>query len=171
MILLQTDDFRLRPWRSGDEASLAEHANNYKIWLNLRDTFPNPYTRQDARTWVQYANTFPNSLNLAIEVGGAACGGAGLLFQADIYRRSAEIGYWLGEAYWNRGITTAAVKLLSTYAFGHYDICRLYAGIFEYNLASMRVLEKAGYQREAVHRQALTKNGRTLDEHLYTLLK
>jgi ribosomal-protein-alanine N-acetyltransferase len=170
MILLQNDEFRLRPWHSGDEATLVVHANNYKIWLNLRDTFPHPYTWQDAQTWVAYANTFPNTLNLAIDIDGEACGGAGLFFQQDIHRRSAEIGYWLGEAYWNRGIATAAVKMLSDFAFRHYDLCRLYAGIMEYNPASMRVLEKAGYVLEAVHRQALTKNGRTLDEYLYTLL-
>jgi [ribosomal protein S5]-alanine N-acetyltransferase len=170
-MLLETDQFRLRPWQAGDEASLVQHANNYKIWLNLRDTFPHPYTWQDAHTWVQYAPSFPNSLNLAIEVDGAACGGIGLLFQQDIYRRSAEIGYWLGEAYWNRGIVTAAVKMLSAFVFDHYDICRLFAGIFEYNQPSMRVLEKAGYQLEAVHRQAITKNGHTLDEYLYTRLK
>lgn len=170
MILLTTDQFRLRPWQSGDEASLMAHANNYKVWLNLRDTFPHPYTLEDAENWVQYAPSFPNSLNLAIEVGRAACGGIGLRFQTDVYRRSAEIGYWLGEAYWNRGIATAAVMLLSAYVFRHYDTCRLYAGIFEYNQASMRVLEKAGYHLEAVHRQAVTKNGHTVDEHLYVLL-
>jgi ribosomal-protein-alanine N-acetyltransferase len=170
MILLETNDFRLRPWHPGDEDSLVAQANNYKIWLNLRDTFPHPYTWQEAHAWVELANSLPNSLNLAIDINGAACGGAGLLFQADIHRRSAEIGYWLGEAYWNRGIATAAVKMLSAHAFGHYDICRLYAGIFEYNRASMRVLEKAGYTLEAVHRQALTKNGHTRDEYLYTLL-
>jgi [ribosomal protein S5]-alanine N-acetyltransferase len=170
MMLLTTNEFRLRPWQSGDEVPLVAHANNYKIWLNLRDTFPHPYTLEDAQTWVQFAPSFPNSLNLAIEIDGAACGGMGLLFQSDVHRRSAEIGYWLGEAYWNRGIVTAAVKLLSAYAFRHYDICRLYAGIFQYNQASMRVLEKAGYQLEAVHRLAVTKNGRTVDEYLYTLL-
>jgi ribosomal-protein-alanine N-acetyltransferase len=171
MILLQNDEFRLRPWHSGDEDALVEHANNYKIWLNLRDTFPHPYTWQDAQTWVQHANTFPHTLNLAIEIDGAACGGAGLTFQQDIHRRSAEIGYWLGEAYWNRGIATAAVKMLSDFAFRHYDLCRLYAGIMEHNPASRRVVEKAGYGLEAVHRQAITKNSRTLDEYLYTLVK
>jgi [ribosomal protein S5]-alanine N-acetyltransferase len=171
MILLETKEFRLRSWQSGDEASLVEHANNYKVWRNLRDTFPHPYTWQDAQDWIQFATTFPNSLSLAIDIQGAACGGVGLLFQQDIYRRNAEIGYWLGEAYWNRGIVTAAVKMLSAYAFGHYDICRLYAGIFQDNQASMRVVEKAGYQLEAVHRQAITKSGRTLDEYLYVLLK
>jgi RimJ/RimL family protein N-acetyltransferase len=170
-MVLETDVFRLRPWHAGDEVSLVAHANNYAIWRNLRDSFPHPYTWRDAQTWVQYANTFPDTLNLAVEIEGAACGGLGLLFQQDIHRRSAEIGYWLGQAYWNRGIVTAAVKMLSAYAFSHYDICRLYGGIFENNRASMRVLEKAGYTLEAVHRQAVTKNGRTLDEYLYTLLR
>jgi [ribosomal protein S5]-alanine N-acetyltransferase len=171
MMVLETNEFRLRPWRAGDEGSLVEHADNYQIWLNLRDSFPNPYTGRDAQAWVQLANTLPATLHLAIEIDGAACGGLGLLFQQDVHRRSAEIGYWLGQAYWNRGIMTAAVKMLSAYAFGHYDLCRLYGGIFAYNWASMRVLEKAGYALEAVHRQAVTKNGRTLDEYLYVLLK
>ena len=170
-ILFASDEFRMRPWQPGDEASLLANANNFNIWINLRDNFPHPYTLEDAQTWVQYAASFPNSLNLAIEVAGAACGGIGLRFRTDVHRRSAEIGYWLGEAYWNKGIVTEAVKLLSTHVFRHYDICRLYAGIFEYNQASMRVLEKAGYHLEAVHRQAVTKNGRTVDEHLFVLLK
>lgn len=170
MILLTTDEFRLRSWQSGDEASLVTQANNFNIWLNLRDIFPHPYTLEDAQAWVQFAPSFPNSLNLAIEIDGVACGGIGLRFQTDVHRRSAEIGYWLGEAYWNRGIVTEAVKLLSAYAFRHYDICRLFAGIFPYNRASMRVMEKAGYHLEAVHRQAITKNGHTVDEHLYVLL-
>lgn len=171
MIVLEAARFCLRPWAPGDEASLVQHANNDKVWRNLRNTFPNPYTWQEAQTWVQYANTFPDALNLAIDIAGQACGGIGLHFQQDIYRRSAEIGYWLGEAFWNQGIATAAVRLLSDYAFRQYDLCRLYAGVFPYNQASMRVLEKAGYSLEAVHRQAITKGNQTLDEHLYVLLK
>lgn len=163
--------FMLRPWLPGDEDSLVLHANNYNIWLNLRDIFPHPYTFTDARTWVQIAGTIPNQLNLAIEVEGKAVGGIGLILKEDVYKQSAEIGYWLGEPFWNRGIITEAVKIVSDYAFSQYAICRLYAGIFEYNKGSMRVLEKAGYTLEAIHRKAITKNNILLDEYVYVLLR
>lgn len=162
---------RLRPWQAGDEDSLVLHGHNFKIWLNLRDSFPHPYTRPDAQNWVRIANTIPNNLNLAIEVNGSAVGGIGLVFRTDVYRRSAEIGYWLGEVFWNQGIATDAVKSLSAYVLQNYDICRLYAGVFAHNKASGRVLEKAGYTLEAIHRQALVKNGNTIDEYLYVLLR
>jgi RimJ/RimL family protein N-acetyltransferase len=170
-MLIKTDLCGLRPWRTGDENSLAQHANNFKIWLNVRDIFPHPYTLADAHAWIQKANTLQNCLNLAIEADGAAIGGVGLILKEDVYRRSAEVGYWLGEDYWNKGIATAAVRSLAAYVFKNYDICRLFAGVYAYNKASMRVLEKAGFALEAIHRQAVIKNGQMVDEYLYVLLQ
>ena len=124
-MLLKSAKFLLRPWQTGDEASLVKHADNYNIWVNLRDIFPHPYTLSAAQDWIEIANCLPDTFNLAIEIKGEAVGGIGLLFKTDIHRRSAEIGYWLGESFWNKGIITEAVKLVSRHAFAQYDICRL----------------------------------------------
>ena len=167
---LITDTCILRSWMPTDVTSLVHHANNYHVSINLRDSFPHPYTLTDAQNWVQNAATIPNTLNLAIEVNGQAVGGIGLVFQTDIHRLSAEIGYWLGEAFWNKGIVTGAVKTLSAHAFRNLQLVRLYAGVFASNQASGRVLQKAGYTLEAIHKQAIIKNGSIMDEHLYVLL-
>ena len=171
-IVLPQEDFILRPWQVGDEEALAKYANNYQIWINVRDHFPHPYTLKDAKLWVRIANSDHSTINLAVEVEGRAVGGVGLVFKQDIYARSAEIGYWLGEPYWNRGIISRAVKSLSNYVFNSpdYDICRIYAGIFEYNTASGRVLEKAGFHQEARLKKNVTKEGKTVDELLYVRL-
>lgn len=171
MIELKGSTFTLRRWLPGDEESLVRHANNRNISRNLRDGFPWPYTMEDARWWIQHASQQKASLSLAIVVDGQAVGGIGLILKDDIYRRSAEIGYWLGEQYHGRGIVTEAVRLVTEYAFATYDLCRIYAGVFEYNPASMRVLEKAGYQFEARHRKAVTKDGQTFDELIYAIIR
>ncbi|MGB3586977.1 MAG: GNAT family protein [Tunicatimonas sp.] len=168
---LDLGDVLLRPWQFGDEESLVKYGNNYKVWKNVRDRFPHPYTMQDAQIWVQIANQDPTAINLAIVVKGEAVGAVGVIFKDDVYRRSAEIGYWLGEPYWGQGITTRAVQALSDYVLEHFDVCRLYAGVFAYNQASGRVLEKSGYHLEARLRQSVTKEGRTVDELIYVRLK
>lgn len=172
-IVLNLNDIIIRPWRPGDELSLVQHANNRKIWINVRDRFPHPYTLKDAEIWVRVAGADRNMINLAIEFEGQAVGGTGLVFKQDVYRRSAEIGYWLGEDFWNRGITTQVVKAVTAYIFNdpQFDINRMYAGIFDYNTASARVLEKAGYQLEARLRKSVTKDDNTVDELIYAMLK
>lgn len=161
----------IRDWRRGDEESLARHANNFKIWRNVRDLFPHPYTYADAQWWIEKQTADPSSTNFAIDVEGAAVGGISLIFYDDIFRRSAEIGYWLGEEFWGKGIVTEAVQSLTDYAFSNFDLCRIYAGVFEWNPASMRVLEKAGYQFEARLKKHVTKDGRTMDEFIYALVR
>lgn len=161
----------LRSWRRGDEDSLVRHADNYKIWRNVRDRFPHPYTMEDARSWIEYASGEHPPTNFAIVVGGAAVGGIGLVMQTDIYHRSAEIGYWLGEEFWGRGIVSEAARAVTEWAFANFDICRIYAGVLEWNPASMRVLEKAGFQFEARLRQAVTKEGRTMDDFVYAVVR
>ncbi|NOT60901.1 MAG: GNAT family N-acetyltransferase [Acidobacteria bacterium] len=161
----------LRYWRRGDEASLVRHADNYQIWRSLRDRFPHPYTSNDARKWIEHTLAEDPPLNLAITINHEAVGGIGIIPGSDIHHRSAEIGYWLGEAYWGRGIVTEAVKAASQWAFENYDLNRLWAGVFEYNAASARVLVKAGFKFEARLRGAATKEGRTLDELLYALVR
>lgn len=161
----------LRSWRRGDEDSLARHADNYKIWRNVRDRFPHPYTMEDARSWIEYAGGEHPPTNFAIVVDGAAVGGIGLVMQTDIYHRSAEIGYWLGEEFWGRGIVSEAARAVTEWAFANFDICRIYAGVLEWNPASMRVLEKAGFQFEARLCQAVTKEGRTMDDFIYAVVR
>ncbi len=162
----------LRPWRRGDEASLVAHANNRHVSRNLKDRFPFPYTPAAADEWIALATGAQGPpRNFAITVDGAAVGGIGLELGADVFRRSAEIGYWLGEPYWGRGIATEALRAVTDYAFATFDLCRLEAGVFEWNAASARVLEKAGYALEGRHRKSVTKDGQTIDRLVYALLR
>lgn len=161
----------IRNWRRGDEESVVRHANNHKIWRNLRDLFPYPYTRADANWWIEKETSRASSTNYAIDVGGQAVGAIGLILYDDVFRRSAEIGYWLGEEYWGRGIVTEAVQALTDYAFSNFDLRRVYAGVFEWNAGSMRVLEKAGYQFEARLRKHVTKDGETIDQLIYAIVR
>jgi len=161
----------LREWEPGDEESLVRNANNKTIWRNLRDAFPNPYTLDDAKHWINIANPTTPIKNFAIVVDGAAVGGIGVVLKDDVFRRSAEIGYWLGEEYWGRGIVTEAVRAVTDYAFATFDLCRVYAGVFEWNPASMRVLEKAGYEVECRMKKSVTKDGQTIDELIYAIIR
>jgi RimJ/RimL family protein N-acetyltransferase len=161
----------LREWRKGDESSLVRHANNYKVWRNLRDRFPHPYTIADAEWWIGHAGGQTPVRSFAIVVDRAAVGGIGLEMNTDVYRRSAEIGYWLGEEYWGLGIATEAVLAVVDYGFQTFDIHRIFAGVFERNSASMRVLEKAGFKQEARLIKAITKEGQTMDEFIYAIVK
>lgn len=161
--------FELRQWQYGDESSLAKHANNINIWNNVRDYFPHPYTIKHAFEWVNMVKDDPN--NFAITVNNDAIGGVALVVQQDIYRKNAEIGYWLGEDYWGQGIMTEAVRQVVDYGFQNLDINRIYAGIFEYNVASTKVLIKAGFQHEATLKKSVYKNGLFWDDLIYSVLQ
>ncbi|OON71179.1 hypothetical protein B0919_02415 [Hymenobacter sp. CRA2] len=162
---------RLRPFQPTDAPALARPADDRDIWRNLRDRFPHPYTLADAEWYVGFVHAEGAAdLHLCIEVDGEAVGSISVLFKDDISRREAEIGYWLGRAYWGRGIVSAAVQALSAYALAHFDVCRLYASVFEYNPTSARVLEKAGYALEGRLRKSITKDGQTVDGLLYALV-
>ena len=160
----------LRPWQSGDEESLVHHANNRNVWINLADRFPHPYTIENAREWIAPASIQTPPHDFAIVVNDAAVGGVGIILKDGIRRRTAEIGYWLGEEFWGRGIATEALSAMTEYAFAHFDIVRLQASVYEWNQASMRVLEKAGYQREAVLKQNVIKDNCLIDEYIYCQL-
>jgi RimJ/RimL family protein N-acetyltransferase len=123
----------------------------------------------DAEDWIRKASSDDPITSFAIEVDHAAVGGIGLVLQTDIFRRSAEIGYWLGEDYWGRGIITEAVKAFTAWGFASFDLSRIYAGVFEWNPASSRVLEKAGFEFEGRMKKAVTKEGRTGDELIYAI--
>ena len=163
---------RLRPWQLADVPALREAANDRGIWQNLRDVFPHPYQESDALQYIGLVTDAKSTdLHLCIEVAGTAGGAISVLFQRDVSRRSAEIGYWLGRAHWGRGIATAAVRTLTEYAFWHFDLARIYAQVFAPNDASARVLMKAGYDFEGRLRQAVTKDGRTFDGLLFACLR
>lgn len=159
--------FILRKWKRSDAESLCKHADNENIAVNLRDGFPHPYTMKDADKWLEMVLGNTRDLIYAIEVSGEACGGIGLHGGKDVYRYNAEIGYWLSEKHWGKGISTQAVALLVDEGFTNYDWIRIYAGVFSSNPASMRVLEKNGFREEAVFRKSVKKRGVFLDEHIW----
>jgi RimJ/RimL family protein N-acetyltransferase len=161
----------VRSWERGDAPSLLASANNRKVWLNLRDQFPYPYTAEDADVWVRTARQLRPETSFAIVVDGLVAGAIGIELKDDVYRRSAEIGYWLGERYWGRGVATEALRAMTAWSFAHFDLVRLYAHVFEWNPASSRVLEKAGYVLEGRLRKAVVKDGHTIDALLYAYVK
>lgn len=165
-------NYQLREWKLSDKDSLAENANNINIWNNVRDYFPYPYTIEDGEQFINMVlSKEPPCTDFTIDVEGKAVGGIGIVLNSDVERISAEIGYWLGENYWNRGIMTNAVKEMVDYAFSHFPIKKLYAPVFDFNIASQRVLEKAGFEKEAVLKQAAIKNSKIIDFHYYGLIK
>jgi RimJ/RimL family protein N-acetyltransferase len=139
----------------------------------MRDSFPHPYTLADADKWIAHLQKQgADATHFAIAVEGNAIGCAGFQLQKDMERHTAEIGYWLGQDYWGRGIATEAVRALTEYGFSHHDrLTRIYGRVFEWNVASMRVLEKCGYQREGWLRQSAMKDGKIVDEALYAKLR
>ena len=157
----------VRPWHARDVDALVRHADNVNVAKQLRDRFPHPYTRQNAAEFLQFAGAAQPPSNLAIEVAGEAVGGVGFVPGTDIERYSAEIGYWLGESMWGRGIATEAVALVSEYVFDDLGMLRLFAVPFADNAASCRVLEKAGFTREGIMRAASVKLGQPRDQALY----
>lgn len=162
----------LRKWTLSDRESVAENANNIHIWNNLRDYFPNPYTVEDGEAFIRMVTAKPKpTTDFAIVIDGNAVGGIGIVLQSDVERISAEIGYWLGENYWNKGIMTEVVKEMAMYVFTHFPISKLYAPVFDFNIASQRVLEKAGFEKEAILKQAAIKNNQVIDLHYYGLIK
>lgn len=161
----------LRPYEDADLDALVRQADNPKVAEHLRDIFPHPYTREAGRQWLAHCRTENPVTSFAITADDAVIGGIGITLKDDVYRRSAEIGYWLGLDYWGHGIATQAVRALSDWAFATFDLCRLWAGVFEPNRASARVLEKAGFVFEGRHRQAIFKQGRILDELIYAKIR
>ena len=157
----------LRPWRQADAPSLVQYANNANVSRQLRDRFPHPYTAADARQFIQSVAHARPATSFAIAVDGEAVGGAGFAPGADVERYSAEVGYWLGEPFWGRGITSEAVRLVSDYAFRTCNMLRLFALPFADNAQSIRVLDKAGYTREAILRSSSVKHGTARDQALY----
>jgi RimJ/RimL family protein N-acetyltransferase len=161
----------VRSWERRDRYTIVRHANNRRVSINLRDRFPYPYTARDARSWLEVIVDHKPETNFAIAVAGEAVGGIGFDIQHDVARRSAEIGYWLGEEFWGRGIATEALTAVTDYAFANFDLCRVYAHVFDWNASSARVLEKAGYAYEGRLRKSVIKEGQTIDQLMYAMIR
>jgi RimJ/RimL family protein N-acetyltransferase len=150
-----------------DLESLVRHANNRNIWINLRDRFPHPYLEEHGKKFLEHITQQSPCTVWAIEVDGECAGGIGIERMTDVERVSCEIGYWLGEAYWNRGVVTDALKMVTAEVFRQLDVTRVFALPFADNIGSIRVLEKAGYVREGTLRDSALKDGQLRDQFLY----
>ncbi len=161
----------LREWRRGDEAELVAVANNPNVARYLRDRFPSPYTLDDANAWISLNEAAERRSHFAIVLDARVIGGVGFDLHEAERRIVAEIGYWLGEAFWGRGIATAACCALTTYAFERHSLRRIESQVFAPNVASRRVLEKCGYECEGLMRNAVTKGGEVLDAYLFARVR
>jgi len=169
--MLSDSGLILRTYRLSDRDDLLRLADNPNISRGLADRFPSPYLAEDADSWIELTLAEERPLNFAVVWRGNFVGGAGLVPQPDVHHGTAELGYWLGEPYWGRGLATRAAALLTAYAFEEFPFIRLQANIFSWNQASMRVMEKNGFEREAVLRKHITKNGRIFDSVVYARLR
>lgn len=170
MNLLALTTCTIRPWRLDDIESLVWHADNPNVAQYLRHAFPSPYTLADGEAWLARSAAEERPTNFAIEVDGAAVGGIGLRLGEDVHRRGAEIGYWLGEAYWGRGIVTEAVGALTRWGIEEFNLVRIDAHVFAPNAGSARVLEKNGYVLEGRLRKRVEKHGEILDALVYAFV-
>ena len=169
-MLLRLNTCDVRSWETSDAESIARYANNRKVWINLRDAFPHPYTRQNAREFIRSCRQRSPETTFAIAVDGEAIGSAGFVLHPDVERVSAEIGYWIGEPFWGRGIATDALSGLTRYAIETHGLTRVYALPFAWNAASCRVLEKAGFVLEARLRRSAIKDGAVTDQMQYAFI-
>jgi RimJ/RimL family protein N-acetyltransferase len=158
----------LRGLKKSDAEKLVILANNKSVANNLRDAFPSPYNLSDAKTFIDNCLKQNPTTTFAIEYNGEYVGNIGLHYGIDIYRKSAEIGYFIGEAYWNKGITSKAIDLITSYGFDTLNIVRIYAGVFAFNHASKRVLEKCKYTLENIAKAAVYKNNQIWDEYRFS---
>ena len=164
-------EFKLREWNLNDIDSLVKYANNHKIASNLTDQFPHPYGKEDGEAFLQMATKCNPVRIFAIDINGVASGGIGLHPQTDIYKKNAELGYWLAEPFWGKGIMSKAVRQIIVYGFKNLEIERIYAVPFGTNIASKKVLENAGFILEGKFEKTLYKNGEYLDELVYAVRK
>jgi ribosomal-protein-alanine N-acetyltransferase len=160
----------IRPWRMEDAASLQRYADNRRIWLNLRDIFPHPYTTANAEFFLELVAKEEPLATFAIATESEAVGCIGLRLGVDVHRKTAELGYWLGEPFWRKGMMTEAVAAFTAEAFRRYDLVRIFAEPFASNAASIRVLEKCGFACEGRLKANVLKDGKILDTFLYAKL-
>jgi RimJ/RimL family protein N-acetyltransferase len=165
------DNYQIRDYAREDVDSLVKYANNQNVSKFLRDSFPFPYTKNDAEKWIDFVIKNPGSLFFAIADSEELIGAIGAVPFDDVHRYSAEIGFWLGEPFWEKGIISKALNYFCNFLFSNYDFNRLTANVFEGNEASKKVLEKNGFVLEGTLKNSVFKENRFLDFHIYGLLK
>jgi [ribosomal protein S5]-alanine N-acetyltransferase len=171
-VRIQIGDYQIRSYRPADAEAIVRHADNPRVVANLTDAFPHPYTFDKAREWLDMAVNQEVEALFAVADDHELVGAIGLHLEQDVFYRTAEIGYWLGETCWGRGIASAAVDAFTAYTFENFeDIVRIQAHVFANNPASARVLEKAGYDLEGRLRSSVFKNGELLDQWMYAKLR
>ena len=164
---------KIRKWKLSDAKDLAIALSNRKVQDNLRDGLPYPYTEQDGKDYISdmLSANEDDTFAFAVTADNKVVGSIGVFRQENIHRQTAELGYYVAEEYWSRGIMTEAIKQICEYVFSKSDILRIYAEPFAYNIASCRVLEKAGFQYEGTLRSNAVKNGEVIDMKMYSLLR
>jgi RimJ/RimL family protein N-acetyltransferase len=160
-------DVQIRPWKPEDAGELAGICNNKNIWLHVRDAFPHPYTVADAVEWIRYTTGQTPIKNMAIIYKGNIAGSIGITPGNDVYRKSIEIGYFVAENYWGKGIATSAVAEILEYVQNGFDVIRIDANVFSNNAASMKVLEKNGFHLEGIRKKAVIKNNVIMDDYVW----
>lgn len=170
-MLLNCGPCQVREWRADDRAALLRVANNRKVWRNLSHRFPHPYTEADADYWLDPQRRIELPSAWAIELEGTAIGGIGVDAGQGVFARTGNFGYWLGEPYWGRGLMTAVVRGTVAHIFASTELQRLESPVFAWNPASMRVLEKCGFERECVQRRSIYKDGELIDAVMYVMLR
>jgi RimJ/RimL family protein N-acetyltransferase len=160
----------LRPWQKEDAQQLAAIANNKSIWNNVLDSFPSPYTVMDALQWIAKESATTPASKFAIHYNGKIVGSIGMNMQEDVYKNAVELGYFIGEPYWGKGIATEAIKVLVAHINQNDKVDRVFARVFEHNKASMKALQKAGFYLEGIQRKAANKNNAVLDVYVWARL-
>jgi [ribosomal protein S5]-alanine N-acetyltransferase len=171
MTQIPTSFGSIRSYRDTDAQSLARYANNRKVWLNLRDGFPHPYTPENARSFIEMVSRQNPTTFFAIASPTEAIGGIGISLNQDVHRLTAELGYWLGEPFWGKGIMTEAVTAFTSYCFEQFNLLRIYAEPYAYNASSCRLLEKAGFALEGRLRCSVIKDGKIFDQLMFAKIK
>ena len=161
----------LRPWQASDADALTRYADNHNIWISMRDGFPNPSTLEKANSFLEAVSRQDPVTFCAIATQQEAIGGIGVTLNKDVHRLTAELGYWLAEPYWGKGMMTEAVTKFTEYAFECFGLVRIYAEPYATNDGSLRVLEKAGFVLEGRMRCSVIKEGRINDQLLYAKIK
>ena len=168
---IKLGEYKIRSYQNTDARALVKYANNYNVSKWLKNTFPHPYTEDDAIVWLANCAAQNPEANFALVNNEELIGGIGLKLSDDVFLHNAEIGYWLGEPFWGKNIVTEAVKEMTKYAFNNFDINRLFAGVFEGNSASVRVLQKCRYKLDGIMQKAVYKEDKFLDQYIFALLK
>lgn len=164
---------KIRKWKLSDAKDLSAALSNKKIHDNLRDGLPYPYLEKDAIVYIysMLSAKEDETFAFAITLDDKVIGSIAVFRQQNIHRQTGEMGYYIAEEFWGKGIMTDAVKQICQYVFQHSDILRIYAEPFAYNMGACRVLEKAGFQYEGTLRSNAVKNGKVIDMKMYSLIR